>query len=240
MVEPAIADLAALALRGRSASAAIIHLLTSPVAGKISVDAALAVGGEPSLSQDVGEVLAFAPRSRGLLVNLGMCDAARLAAADAALNAFDGPWTLDPVKVDRSPDRLAAARALVARGPAVVKANAAEADAFGPIAATLWTTGPVDTIVGPNMKINLANGHIWMTRTTAIGCAAGAVLTTLLTQDAASAAQAAAAAALLCGVAGELAAARCSGPGGFPAAWIDALATVDAGTLIRCARPVDV
>ncbi|MEM6490784.1 MAG: hydroxyethylthiazole kinase [Pseudomonadota bacterium] len=232
-------DWAALAVAGRAGDPAVLHLLTSPVAGKISVDAALAIGGDPSLSQDIDEVRAFAPRVRGALINLGMWERKRGSAADALLDAVDRPWALDPVKIERSPARRAAAMALAARKPAAVKANVAEATALGPVDAPLWTTGEIDSIVAGPTRIGFHNGHPLMTRTTAIGCAAGAVLAALLAMGADGFA-AAAAAALICGVAGELAAARCGGPGSFPAAWIDALGGVDAKTLIRCARPVDV
>lgn len=210
---------AADALEALRARRPVLHILTSPVAAKISVDAALAVGAEPSLSADPGEIAAFMAGTDALLINLGMADPARARAATAALDRFAGPWVLDPVKIHRSAERRALAERLIARGPTLVKANADEQAALT-LPKPRWITGAVDRIVDDG-EARLANGHALMTRTTAIGCACGAVAAALLAV--APARSAAIAAAAICGVAGERAAAGCHGPGSFPAAWIDAL-----------------
>jgi hydroxyethylthiazole kinase len=74
-----------------------------------------------------------------------------------------------------------------------------------------------------------------MTKVTAMGCAASALITACLSVEP-DAWRATAAALVMIGVAGELAAAKAAGPGSFAVTIIDVLYNLDGPTLIAHAR----
>jgi hydroxyethylthiazole kinase len=124
-----------------------------------------------------------------------------------------------------------------------VRANRAEIDALEAKAAPALAgvaarvvTGAVDEITDrTGRRIAIANGHLDMTRVTGIGCAAGALVAACAAVEP-DPAVAATAALLAITIAGELAGARTAGPGTFAASLIDALAGLDAATLLKHAR----
>jgi len=223
------------------ADAPQIHVLTSTVAQPLSANLLLAVGAQPSMSAEPGEIDAFAERAHALVANLGMLDAPRreaLARALPILARRGVPWVLDPVKVERSPARLAFARELLGHRPAVVRANAAEMQALDPAADVVRaTTGEVDRIEHGERRLALAGGHPLMAHVTAMGCAGTGLVAAFLAVEP-DAFAAAGGALLALGVAGEVAGERAAGPGSFPATLLDALHALDAPTLAaRAKRP---
>lgn len=229
-----------------------VHCLTNPVAMTLSANLLLAAGAVPSMTSDPEAQADFVRGSAALVVNLGMLDGQRLAAARAAAplaRQLGRPWLLDPVKVERSPDRLAAARGLVALRPAVVRANAAEAAALAGAgrqavassfaaehSCTLAVTGAVDLVTDGARTARIANGSPLMDRVTAMGCAASALAGAFLAVEPRDAFAATVAALLTVGVAGDVAAERCGGPGSFVPAFLDAVYVMDADTLAERAR----
>jgi hydroxyethylthiazole kinase len=231
-----------------------VHCLTSPVAMAFSANLLLAAGAVPSMTPDPAAQADFVGASRALVVNLGMLDGTRVAAARRAVSEarrLGRPWLLDPVKVERSPDRLGFARELAGEGrPAVVRGNAAEIAALAgggdeaalaafarESGATLAATGPVDLVVdaGGRRTARIANGSPLMDRVTAVGCAASALAGAFLAvEDDPFAATVAA--LLVVGVAGEVAAETARGPGSFVPAFLDAVYALDAATLAGRAR----
>ena len=229
-----------------------VHAITNAAAQVFTANLLLAAGAIPSLTYARDEVEAFTARADALLVNLGTLDAERRAgipAAIAAARANGKPFILDPVFVDRSPARLAWAKTLLVERPAILRCNAAEFEALSGAAAdegalrasardwrcVIALTGEIDIITDGERVARIANGHPLMTRITAMGCAGTALAAAFaaLHEDA----FAAAAAALQClGVAGEVAAERAHGPGSFQPAFLDALYSLDAGTLRAKAR----
>ena len=156
---------------------------------------------------------------------------------------------LDPVFIDRSEPRAAYARSLVAQRPRAIRLNRAEfaalADADADDAtltryaldtrAVMALTGTIDRITDGAQSFAIENGHPLMARVTAMGCAASALAAAFVAIE--SDPFVASAAALLCfGVAGGIAGERASGPGGFPAALLDALYAIDEKTLTEKAR----
>jgi hydroxyethylthiazole kinase len=226
-----------------------VHCLTSPVALELSANVLLAVGAAPSLSDHPATVTDFVAATDALSINLGMLEPVReqasMAAAEAA-RTLDRPWLLDPVKVEASPARLAAARRLLQLGPAVVRGNAAEiaalaapADAAALAARTptvVACTGAIDRLTDGVDHIEIGNGNPLMDRVTAVGCAASALVAAFLALEPRQPLRAAASALLVIGVAGELAAARARGPGSFAAELLDALYRLDEADLIARAR----
>lgn len=211
-----------------------VHALLAPVAQPLVANLAAAVGVDISMTVDAQDVAPMAAASDALLVNLGMLDPQRREGALAVV-ASGCPFVLDPVKVDRAPDRLAFARTLIASGPMVVKGNAGEMAALGPLPATMVsaTTGRVDRVARGTTAITLHNGAPLMDRVIATGCAAG-MLVAAFTAIEPDPFVATAAALSLLNVAAETAAAHPStqGPGSFAVALIDALATLD-GTAVQ-------
>lgn len=251
MVLPAETTVAAAALLTRVRDAGPrVHCLTSPVAAGPSANALLAVGAVPSLSADAATVAEFVRGADALVVNLGMMDAAKAAAIDAATEAARAsgrPWLLDPVMVERSESRARHAHDLLARRPAVVRGNAGEiatlalgADDPPADLARSWRcavarTGREDVVTDGEATLRIANGSALMDRVTALGCAVSAVAGAFLAV-AERPYDAAVAALLVAGIAGELAEARAHGPGSFAVAWLDALHAITADDVVRRSR----
>ena len=243
------ADIAADVLARVRERAPRVHCITNTVAQNYTANVLLAAGAVPSMTISPAEIAAFVASADALLANLGTFDAERRAAIDAALGAATAariPWVLDPVFIDRSPARAAFARALLARGPAVVRLNRSEFvplfggdasdDAGGRAAKASATvvalTGDVDVISDGMRRAAIRNGHPLMGLVTAMGCAGSALLGAALAVEGDAWLAAVAAIATL-GVAGEIAGAGAgaAGPGSFATAIIDTLHGLDRATL---------
>lgn len=95
---------------------------------------------------------------------------------------------------------------------------------------TLGISGAVDFVVGPSARCALSNGHRLMTQVTGMGCTSTALIGAFLAVNP-SPFEAAAHAMALMGIAGEIAAERSTGPGTFPAVFLDVLSRMDMPTL---------
>jgi hydroxyethylthiazole kinase len=229
-----------------------VHAITNAAAQAFTANLLLAVGAIPSLTVAPDEVAAFTGRSGALLVNLGTLDADRRAGIPRAIAAARGaekPWVLDPVFVDASPPRLALARTCLGENPAILRCNAGEFASLAGHEASpgavrdfaaaqrvvVALTGEIDHVTDGRRIVSIANGHALMTRVTAMGCAATALVAafTALAEDPFDAA---ACALLVVGVAGEIAAETARGPGTFQPAILDALHQIDAPTIAARAR----
>ena len=229
-----------------------VHAITNAAAQTLTANLLLAAGGIPSLTIATEEVPAFTRRSAALLVNLGTLDKERCAAiplAIAAARAHERPWILDPVFIEASPPRIDFARTCLAGEPSVLRCNVNEFTALAGGDATpdnvqafakahrivIAITSAEDLIADGTRLIRVKNGHLLMTRVTAMGCAATA-LVAAFTALHESAIEAAAAALLVIGVAGEIAARDAKGPGTFQPAFLDALFNLNSSTLIAHGR----
>ena len=229
-----------------------VHCITNAVAQAFTANMLLAAGAVPSMTIAQKEVRAFAATADALLINLGTFDPERQKASVAAIgvaNKAGIPWVLDPVFIDRSPPRAAFARALVKKKPRALRLNAAELAALtgGKIddaalartaktwGATVGLTGVQDRIHDGKRLATLANGHPLMSRVTAMGCAASALVGAALAVEP-DAWKATAAALILVGVAGEVAAERAHGPGSFAVEILDAISALDRDTLMAKAK----
>lgn len=232
------------------AKALRVHCITNGVAQNFTANMLLAAGVTPSMTIAPDEIGSFVESADALLVNLGTFDAERRQAIEVAVaDASDGiPWVLDPVFVERSAQRAAFAGQLVARRPTVVRLNRAELSALAPDglaaspvqfatenATTVALSGETDVVTDGRCSIAISNGHPWMARVTAMGCAGSALVAACLAVEE-NAALASAAALLMLGIAGEMAAERSRGPGTFAAAILDAVHALDQDTIMRRAR----
>ncbi len=229
-----------------------VHCITNTVVQGFTANVLLAAGAIPSMTTSPAEIANFVAGANALLVNLGTFDGERRDAIGIALEiaADQGiPWVLDPVLIERSPQRAAFARALAGREPRAVRANAAEfaalveaeaADAaLGKFALKNLTvaarTGAVDFVTDGTRRVSIANGHALMAQVTGIGCAETALIAALLAVED-EAFKAAVGGLLALGVAGEIAAAEAKGPGSFAAGLLDAVAGLDPAVLVARAR----
>jgi hydroxyethylthiazole kinase len=229
-----------------------VHCITNNVAQAFTANLLLAAGMIPSMTHAADEAADFAARADALLINLGTLDPERRAAiprAWEAARAGGRPVVLDPVFVERSPGRLAFARACLARRPDAVRLNAAEFEALaggpaGPGAVAdcarerglcLALTGARDTITDGARGLSIDNGDDVMARVTAMGCAASALVAGCIAV-ARDPVPGAAAGLLAFAVAGEVAGARSRGPGSFPAHFLDELALLTGARIVALAR----
>lgn len=166
---------------------------------------------------------------------------------------MDTPWVLNPVGAGVLGHRTRFVRSLLAdatlAAPTAIRGNASEIAALGgggtggrgvdtahrvaealPAAralaestgAVVAVSGPVDLIVSPGRETWLTSGDPLLTRVSGTGCALGAVCAAYLglgigKHDAVLAAHA------HLGAAAQIAARSATGPGGFAAAWLDAV-----------------
>lgn len=229
-----------------------VHCLTNSVAQPFTANLLLAAGAIPSMSASPEEIESFVARAGALLVNLGTLDAERRAALPLALRAAAKagvPVVLDPVFVDASPHRLALAREIMERAPAVLRMNAGEFQALAGRSPTLAhvrefakakrcivaLTGASDIVSDADTMIRVRNGHGLMAQVTGMGCASGALIAALLALCANPMLAAVSGLAAI-GVAGEIAAETARGPGSFAAGILDALHALDGKVLEARAR----
>jgi hydroxyethylthiazole kinase len=229
-----------------------VHCITNAVAQNFTANMLLAAGAVPSMTIAQKEVRAFAARADALLINLGTFDLERQKASLAAIavaNKQGIPWVLDPVFIDRSKPRAAFAKTLLAKKPRALRLNAAEFAAlvggktddaalvkFAKARSTVvGLTGQHDFVRDSERLATIANGDPLMARVTAMGCVASALVGASLAVEP-DAWKAVAAALIMVGVAGEVAAARARGPGSFAMEVLDAVYTLDRGTVMAKAR----
>jgi len=247
-----VAQAACMALERLRAKGPRVHCITNAVAQNFTANVLLALGCVPSMTLSPEEITGFVSGAQALLVNLGTFDAERRQATELAVKAASEkkiPWVLDPVFVDRSRPRADFARALSARGPNVVRLNRAEFSALADAEASpgavkkyalsskavIGLSGEADLVTDGRQVATIANGHLLMSRVTAMGCAASAITAACLAVEP-DGFRAATAGLLIIGVAGELAAEKAAGPGSFAVAIVDALYNLDAATLKARAR----
>ncbi|MEM8662523.1 MAG: hydroxyethylthiazole kinase [Pseudomonadota bacterium] len=205
-----------------------LHALMPSVSQPLGANVAAALGIDVSMTGDPDGVAAMAPSSDAVLVNLGMLDSDRAAAA-RRVASLGVPFILDPVKVDRDPARLALARELLAAGPAIVKGNRAEMAALGKrvdLPSIAVTTGERDVVEGGGRRVEVLNGTPLLDRVIATGCATGLLVAALFGATGNAFVSGVAGVAMM-GIAGERAASSAEGPGTFAARLIDALWALD-------------
>ena len=229
-----------------------VHCITNAVAQTFTANMLLAAGAIPSMTIAPDEIADFVKRANALLINLGTLDPARREASGIAVGAAADvgiPWVLDPVFVERSAPRIAFAGELLKRGPRAIRLNRAEfaalagMEADGPTlarfapewGAVLGLTGDIDLVADGERLAAIANGHVLMSRVTAMGCAGSALVAAFMAVED-DAWKAVASALIALGVAGEVAAEHAQGPGSFAVGIVDAIYGLERDTLIARAR----
>jgi hydroxyethylthiazole kinase len=215
-----------------------VQCLTNTVAQNLTANMLLAFGAVPSMAIHVDEVAAMADGAGAILINIGTINAESELAIPKLLEVARDrakPLVFDPVFVELSPLRRHVAKEVLRMPNLVVRGNATEMEALAfdlaaAQAPTRVTTGRIDRIEGPGGSHAVAHGHVLMTKVTGVGCAAGALIAACCAVES-NFSLASAAALTAYGIAGEIAAERCRGPGSFEWELIDALAGLDEATL---------
>ncbi|HEY5794029.1 MAG TPA: hydroxyethylthiazole kinase [Bosea sp. (in: a-proteobacteria)] len=215
-----------------------IHCLTNTVAQNVTANMLLAFGAVPSMAVHPDEVAAVAAGAGAILINLGTLSLEGERAVPKLLDVARDhrkPLVLDPVFVELSPLRMRLAEEALRLPGIVLRGNAAEMEALAPKlaaapSATRVTTGRIDRIEGPGGWMETAHGHPLMTKVTGLGCASSALVAACCAVED-DLLLAAGAALTAYGIAGEIAAERCAGPGSFAMHLVDALANLDEAAL---------
>jgi len=212
-----------------------IHCITNTVAQNFTANVLLACNTKPSMTVNPDEMDAFTLRADALHINLGTLDNSRMDAIGKSVEiAKDNakPILLDPVMAHVSPLRAEFAGEIMDR-MSIIRGNEFEIETLG-IAldppCCIVKTGYVDEIIHEGQKLKVLNGDPLMAKVIATGCALGALITAL-SSKADNEVSASLAGLLWFGVAGEIAASRCDGPGSFPSVFLDTLYNVAEETL---------
>jgi hydroxyethylthiazole kinase len=230
----------------------LVHNITNFVAMDVTANALLAIGCSPAMVHAREEVADFTAISDALSINIGTLSpdwVGSMHAAAERASELGKPWVLDPVGAGATAYRTATSTDLARRRPTAVRANASEilalaqgagggrgvdsshgsdqaVDAGRALARTIGgivaVTGAVDYVTDGDRVVQIRNGHEMMTRVTALGCTASALVAAFLAVGD-DPLEATTAALAVTGLAGERAAATGAGPGSFRVAFLDAL-----------------
>ena len=218
--------------------APLVHNITNFVSREVVANCLLALGASPARVHAEEEVEDFLDLAQALVINVGTLSSAQLAAMRrAALRAvaLGRPWVRDPVGANAS-EILALAGSAAGAPKGVDSAHGSDeaVDAAQQLArscgAVVAVTGEIDRITDGERWRKVGNGDPRMTRVTALGCAASAVIGAFLTVEA-DPLEAATHGLAAFGLAGERAAARAAGPGSLRWRIVDELALLDEATL---------
>jgi hydroxyethylthiazole kinase len=226
----------------------------------VTANALLAIGASPAMVHAVEEVEEFVAIASALVVNIGTLSPMWVRAMELAASRareLGKPWVLDPVGAGATSYRTTTAASLARRGPTVIRGNASEilalagtgavargvdsvheSDSAAEVARALASelgcvvavTGATDYVTDGERTLRVQNGHPLMTRVTALGCTASALVGAFLVVNP-DPVEAAAQALAILGLAGEIAAADSPGPGSLRWRILDALHGLDEGAL---------
>lgn len=225
-----------------------IHCITNDVAQNITANVLLAGGAVPSMTINPVEVRQFVQKADGVNINIGTMNADRIETIETILPMIEKNkkiWTLDPVMVNVSGERLKLAKKLLEHKPSVVRCNRQEAEAlFGnndlvesskKYGACIVLSGETDQVISDEGVLYIHNGHKWMDKITAMGCALNAFICACVAVEGNQKIGSVAAVAMF-GLAGEQAAEKSKGPGTFMPQFIDALYNITAEDIISGAK----
>jgi hydroxyethylthiazole kinase len=248
------------------AEAPLIHNITNYVVMNTTANALLAIGASPVMAHAPEEVEDMVERAAALVLNLGTLSITwvnSMLKAGHMANHRGIPIVLDPVGSGATRFRTETAQLLLHNTPpAIVRGNASEIRSLvlaeqstkgvdsvhkpeetlgaaqflaGNFACIVSVSGATDLIVDGAATIRILNGHPIMPRVTGMGCVATA-LTGAFAAVNKSYFHAAANAMALMGIAGEIAAERCEGPGSFQVSLLDALYNIQESDIERRLR----
>lgn len=217
-----------------------IHSITNTVAQNFTANVLLACNTRPSMTANPDEVEAFTVRADALHINLGTLDAERIQAIRNSISIANKrkiPILLDPVMANVSELRSDFAEEIMDR-TTIIRGNEPEIETLGiedQPTPCIVKTGEQDLVLHEATCITVNNGHPIMAQVIATGCALGALITALSSKTDCPI-TASVAGLLWFGIAGEIAADKCSGPGSFSPSFIDELYEIELDVLRDTAR----
>lgn len=231
----------------------LVHNITNYVVMESTANGLLAIGASPVMAHALDEVDDIVKIASSLVLNIGTLSSSWIQGMIVALkaaNAKDIPVILDSVGVGATLYRTEAAHSILNQGSVkVIRGNASEiASLSGSQALTkgvdsllnatdcqnqakilasknrcvVWMSGQTDVVTDGQSSILIHNGHALMSKVTGMGCMATAITGAFLAVNQ-NILLGCAHAAVLMGVAGEIAAEKCKGPGSFKIEFLDAL-----------------
>lgn len=242
----------------------LVHHITNVVTVNDVANATLAIGAAPVMAIAPEEVEEMVASAGALALNIGTLTSATIDVmlkAGRRANTSGIPVVLDPVGAGATAFRTAQSLRLLAElRLSCVRGNAGEIAALagqaggvrgveatgrveahlakalsGRTGAVVAATGPVDVLSDGTRVVRIENGHPMLARITGSGCMATALIAAFAAVEAD--AFVAAGSGLLCfEIAAECAVEAAHGPGTFRTALIDALAGLDAPTVLARAR----
>ena len=231
----------------------LVHNITNYVVMNSTANALLAIGASPVMAHALEEVKDMVAIASALVINMGTLSPLWVDAMISAGKEAKGrrkPVVFDPVGAGATPYRTTIASQIIQEcSPEVIRGNASEimalageaiktkgvdntASSSGAFGAALELarkagcivsmSGETDYITDGDLLIEIRNGTPLMPKVTGMGCAASA-LTGAFAAVNNKIIYASAHAMAIMGIAGEMAAARSSGPGSLQVNFIDAL-----------------
>lgn len=244
----------------------LVHNITNYVVMDVTANALLALGASPVMAHAKEEMVEMASLAQALVLNIGTLSRpwieAMLVAGETASRSGK-PIVLDPVGAGATKLRTETAKRILAETKvSLIRGNASEilalADADSQtkgvdsvhsvdqateaaralakeLGVVLAVTGAVDLVTDGQRAVKVENGHPLMAYVTGTGCTATAMTAAFAAVDDDPIVAAATGLAFF-GLAGQIAAENCSGPGGFRVALIDALYNITPDQLVAGAR----
>jgi len=234
----------------------LIHNITNYVVMEHTANSLLAIGASPVMAHALEEVADMTMLANSLVLNIGTLSPLWIQGMMLALKAANSkgiPVVFDPVGVGATPYRTQAAQSILNQNPVtVIRGNASEIVSLNEnqvvskgvdslinssdyqeqakILAVknecvVWMSGQTDVITDGHSSNLVHNGHPLMCKVTGMGCTATAITGAFLAINK-NPLLGCTHAALLMGIAGEIAAEKCHGPGSFKLAFIDTLYTL--------------
>ncbi|SDJ92774.1 hydroxyethylthiazole kinase [Catalinimonas alkaloidigena] len=252
----------------------LIQNITNYVVMNNTANALLALGASPAMVHAQEEVANFVNIASALVVNIGTLSAPWVTGMEVAMQQAayaEKPVVLDPVGVGATPYRLHTVQKLLSQStPSVIRGNASEIKALvehhvqskgvdstyssdtaveaatqlaREIGCVVVVSGAKDYITDGTQVLEVEGGHPLMGKVTGMGCTASALIGAFLAVNP-DALPAATHAMTVMGIAGELAAAKSSGPGTLQLHFYDALyqltlEQIEAHSRIRMLKTVD-
>ncbi|OFZ28951.1 MAG: hydroxyethylthiazole kinase [Bdellovibrionales bacterium RIFCSPHIGHO2_01_FULL_40_29] len=231
----------------------LIHNITNYVVMNSTANALLALGASPIMAHAQEELEDLIGISNALVINIGTLSSYWIESMKIAIRLAKVrgiPIVMDPVGVGASRLRTQVAQELLKLGPpTVIRGNGSEILALTSdlvrtkgvdstaasqsaldaarelvehFSCTVVISGEIDLIVNKTGILKINNGHPIMTKVTGMGCAATTFVAAFNTINP-SPLMASAHSMAVMGIAGEIAESRSSGPGSFPAAFLDSV-----------------
>jgi hydroxyethylthiazole kinase len=234
----------------------LVHNITNYVVMEHTANSLLAIGASPVMAHALEEVGDMAMLANSLVLNIGTLSPLWIQGMILALKAANVkgiPVVFDPVGVGATSYRTQTAHSILNQSPiTVIRGNTSEIVSLNEnqvlskgvdsllntsdyqeqakILAVkkecvVWMSGQIDVITDGRLSILVHNGHPLMCKVTGMGCTATAITGAFLAINK-NLLLGCTHAAILMGIAGEIAAEKCSGPGSFKLAFIDTLYTL--------------